>query len=251
MSDQSGTVPADVASDLISRMRDNWTRFMTDQWPITTDIHAMVKMAERHPMQISERKLRLFAIACCRRVWRLLPDAASRRLVEGCEEFVEGLLTARELDALAGDPDLPPSKTPAAMARQAALSAVGGFELSYASAKSLVAICAAAHAAEAAGLARPGGEEAERRAQAELLRDVAGDPLRPSRFDSIWLEWQGGLVLDAARGIYEGRRFEELPILADALEEAGCTDAGLLAHLRGPGPHVRGCWALDLVLGKS
>jgi hypothetical protein len=54
-----------------------------------------------------------------------------------------------------------------------------------------------------------------------------------------------------AESIYEGRAFDRLPILADALEEAGCTDAYLLAHLRGPGPHVRGCWAVDLVLGKE
>jgi len=54
-----------------------------------------------------------------------------------------------------------------------------------------------------------------------------------------------------ATSIYEQRAFHRLPLLADALEDAGCTDAELLGHLRGPGPHVRGCWALDLVLGKS
>ena len=47
------------------------------------------------------------------------------------------------------------------------------------------------------------------------------------------------------------RRFEDLPVLADLLEEAGCTDAALLGHLRGPGPHVLGCWALDAAVGKS
>ena len=51
--------------------------------------------------------------------------------------------------------------------------------------------------------------------------------------------------------IYQERAFERLPILADALEEAGCDDPDILSHLRGPGPHVRGCWALDLVLGKA
>ena len=54
-----------------------------------------------------------------------------------------------------------------------------------------------------------------------------------------------------ARTIYDDRRFDLLPILADALEEAGCGDAEILAHCRGPGPHVRGCWAVDLVLGKE
>jgi hypothetical protein len=53
-----------------------------------------------------------------------------------------------------------------------------------------------------------------------------------------------------AASIYEQRAFDRLPVLADALEEAGCTDADILGHLRGPGPHVRGCWAVDLILGK-
>ena len=59
------------------------------------------------------------------------------------------------------------------------------------------------------------------------------------------------MTLALARSVYDDRRFDELPILADALEEAGCTDPALLEHLRRPGPHVRGCWALDLVLNKE
>jgi hypothetical protein len=54
-----------------------------------------------------------------------------------------------------------------------------------------------------------------------------------------------------ARSLYEERRFEDMPVLADALEEAGCQDAAVLEHCRGPGPHVRGCWVLDVVLGKE
>jgi hypothetical protein len=59
------------------------------------------------------------------------------------------------------------------------------------------------------------------------------------------------MVPNLAEGIYEQRRFQDLPILADALEEAGYADAALLEHLRGPGPHVRGCWVVDLILGKE
>jgi hypothetical protein len=65
------------------------------------------------------------------------------------------------------------------------------------------------------------------------------------------LACDGGVVPKLATAIYAGRTFDELPVLADALEDAGCTDAELLGHLRSPGPHVRGCWAVDLVLGKS
>ena len=58
-------------------------------------------------------------------------------------------------------------------------------------------------------------------------------------------------MLNLAQAIYEERRFGDLPVLADALEEAGCTDADILSHCRGPGPHVRGCWVVDLLLGKQ
>ena len=85
------------------------------------------------------------------------------------------------------------------------------------------------------------------------MRDIFG-PLafRPlPLLNRAWLAWEGGTVPKLAASIYEERAFDRLPILADALEEAGCDAAELLTHLRGPGPHVRGCWAVDLVLGKG
>jgi hypothetical protein len=120
--------------------------------------------------------------------------------------------------------------------------------------------------------------------QASLLRCVVGNPFRPVFADPRhalttawadgpsgekvpngvttapgyrvvdvrpWLAWKGGTVPSLARAVYDERRFEDLPILADALEEAGCTDGDILGHLRGPGPHCRGCWALDLIIGKE
>ena len=74
------------------------------------------------------------------------------------------------------------------------------------------------------------------------------DPFRPHSVDSGWLT---RTVLDLAQAIYDDRAFADLPILADALEDAGCTDRAILDHCRQPGEHVRGCWAVDLVLGKS
>ena len=65
------------------------------------------------------------------------------------------------------------------------------------------------------------------------------------------LQWSGGTVVKIASAVYDDRAFDRLPILADALEDAGCDDADILAHCRGPGPHVRGCWVVDLVLGKT
>jgi hypothetical protein len=88
----------------------------------------------------------------------------------------------------------------------------------------------------------------ERRIQCELLRCVFGNPFRPVALNPSWLT---STVLTLAVGIYAERAFDRLPILADALQDAGCDRADVLDHCRGPGPHVRGCWVVDLVFGKS
>jgi hypothetical protein len=92
---------------------------------------------------------------------------------------------------------------------------------------------------------------AEAASQCLLLRDIFGSPFRRVQIQRSWLAWNGGTVLQLAEGIYEERAFDRLPILADALEEAGCIDTAILDHCRGPGPHVRGCWVIDLILGKG
>jgi hypothetical protein len=97
------------------------------------------------------------------------------------------------------------------------------------------------------------------RRSALLLRDIFGNPFRPSPpLPAAILVWNDGTIRRLAEGIYEERQMPEgrldtarLAVLADALEEAGCDNAEILSHCRGPGPHVRGCWALDLILGKE
>ncbi len=89
---------------------------------------------------------------------------------------------------------------------------------------------------------------AHKAAQANLVRDLFGNPFRPVTLDPMALT---PTVEQFAESVYDDRSFERLPILADALEEAGCTDAAILGHCRGPGPHARGCWVLDLLLGKQ
>lgn len=69
--------------------------------------------------------------------------------------------------------------------------------------------------------------------------------------DPAWLRWNDGTVEKLARTIYDERRFDRMPILADALEEAGWDHADILAHCRGPNDPVRGCWVVDLMLGKA
>jgi hypothetical protein len=82
----------------------------------------------------------------------------------------------------------------------------------------------------------------------DLLHDVFGNPFRPVAVDPVWLT---PTVISLATAIYDDRAFDHLPILADVLEDAGCTNADILQHCRQPGEHVRGCWVVDLVLGKK
>jgi hypothetical protein len=87
-----------------------------------------------------------------------------------------------------------------------------------------------------------------RRQQCHLLRDILGNPFRAVTFDPAW---RTETAVALARQMYESRDFGAMPILADALQDAGCTSDDILAHCRGPGPHARGCWVVDLVLGKE
>ena len=93
--------------------------------------------------------------------------------------------------------------------------------------------------------------EDARNAQIALLRDITGNLFRPAALAPSWLAWNDGTVRKMAQAIYDARAFDRLPLLADALEDAGCTDAAILSHGREPGEHVRGCWVVDLVLGMS
>jgi len=178
------------------------------------------------------RKLRLFGCGARRLTWPLLTDRRSRDAIAVSERFADGLATEQELAA----------------AQAAAYAAVdemdGGAEAEHvAAAQVLWAVASEAGRNEQAGL------WAERQAPV-LLRDLFGPlPFRPLKIDSTW---RAPAVVALAAAIYEERRWGDTPVLADALEEAGADDAELLGHLREPGGlHVRGCWCLDLLLGKS
>src|SRR5262249_34757376 len=103
----------------------------------------------------------------------------------------------------------------------------------------------------------PDACEGELHRQCDLLRDIF-NPFSPAAVDPALLVSHSCLVMKCAQAAYEERELPSgilfqtrITALADALEEAGYTDEAILSHLRGPGPHVRGCWALDLVLGRS
>jgi len=86
------------------------------------------------------------------------------------------------------------------------------------------------------------------RRHAELIRDIFSNPFRPVTFDPAW---QTSTVVALAQQMYESRDFSPMPILADALQDAGCANDDILGHCRGEGVHVRGCWVVDLVSAKQ
>jgi hypothetical protein len=202
----------------------------------------------------SDRKLRLFACVCCRRIWHLLTDPSSRRAVEVSERYADGEASQEERDAA----DAAGAAAAYAAADAADAAAAAGAAAAYAAADAAAALLRdvvgnpfGRPRITPAVLAWDNARARERIAQAALLRDVVGNPFRRPSVAPAVLAWHGGTVPRLAAALYVERRFERLPVLADALEEAGCTDVEILAHCRGPGPHVRGCWAVDLVLGKS
>jgi len=97
--------------------------------------------------------------------------------------------------------------------------------------------------------ARLDGQNALRVRQVSLALELIGpNPFRPVAFD---FQWRTSTVFSLARQMYESRDFSAMPILADALQDAGCDNDAILSHCRGTGPHVRCCWVCDLVLGKA
>ena len=90
-----------------------------------------------------------------------------------------------------------------------------------------------------------------RTGQAHSLRCLFGNPFRPVALHPLWVARSDSRASKLAADIYSDRAFGLMPMLADVLEDAGCTDADILAHCRGPGPHVLGCWVVDLLTGRE
>jgi hypothetical protein len=228
-----------------------------DEWLASADPIAMLDYLEG---KVSDRKLRLFACACVRRHWGLLRYRTPREAVELAERLAEGQADAQAVEDMRQTAEMSGGTAPmfeqlaymaaaATLAEQAAEAARTACEFcrqqavrdevyELVSAPDEVGVNAVASATEY-------------RAQAELLREIVGTPFRPVTIDPNWLSIAGGVAGTLATLIDEQQSFEELPFLADALMDAGCGDEALLAHLREPGVHRRGCWALDALLGKE
>jgi hypothetical protein len=189
----------------------------------------------------SPRKFRLFAAACCRRLWGRCHDRRTRRLIETAERFAAGAAGADELrEAVRAN-----EATDPAPQRWAAANAAEADDAEVAARAAFWA----AHCVARSGLGHA-TFRAESAAQCWLARDIFGDPARPAALDPAWLRWNGGLISRLAQGMYDGGPLVELPVLGLALEQAGCDSAQVLGHCQQQEGHVRGCWVLDLLTGR-
>ena len=214
------------------------------EWLAGDDPRPMLRFVEG---KASNRKLRLFACAGCRRVWKSLYLKPVRQAVEAAEQFADGGITAVELHYALEQAFK--SYTQACQRNFHKLSSDLGYAIK--SYKMMLAASMAVPAPLQVILTdAPPPDEGIFRTMFDpvLLRDVVGNPFRPARFDR---RSRSSDVTGLAAGIYEGRAFDRLPVLADALMDAGCDDEAMLAHCRSDDPHVRGCWVVDLVLGKE
>ena len=210
-------------------------------WLTCTDAEAMLLSLRG---KATERKLRLYSCACCRRVWDRL-SRSGRKAVETAERFADGRAGwwgtfAREARLL---PEMPRAGHP----RQLERSVVHGLVSPWAEWSDGAGVGVACEAARLVGDGRPG--------PADLVRDIFRYPrpvtLFPRRLATLDPHWRTADVLGLARAIYDDRAFDRMPLLADALMDAGCDNDEVIAHCRSPGPHVRGCWVVDLVLDKE
>jgi hypothetical protein len=212
------------------------------EWLGCTDPQRMLQFL-RSSGRASDRKLRLFICACGRRLWPWLVQEASRQAVEVAERFAEGLAPVEHLaQAWRAASLAPPAGTPRWSQKQVAAHEVVVASVFFEAADVVSSV--AAWAAQAAK-----GKQAERALLCDILRDLFGPlPFRPVTTEAIP---RTPAVVALAASVGAQRSYELLPELAGALADAGCTDAHILSHCRGRGPHVRGCWVVDLLLGKA
>jgi hypothetical protein len=216
------------------------------EWLTSTDAWSMLDILQG---KVSNRKMRLFACTMCRQIWDYLADQRLWNAVEIAERYADGLSREEELQAATAD---------ALALHQEASAAIEATEEkmdSEADQRVMVADIVMSATTPivdgsiAAYVAGPWD------LPSDLLRDILGNPFRPITFDPAY---RTPAVLALAQAAYNNRVLpagtlepDRLAVLADALEEAGCTIPDILGHLRGPGPHVRGCHVVDLLLCKE
>lgn len=221
--------------------------FNESDWGASENPHHLLAILMRRVV-MGGRRFRLTALACCRRGWEQLPDPlresvdVGERYADREATFAQVRAAAERCGAVGVGPDA--KAVLGALHRE---PRIGVQDTVY----SLLGVAWGGPRLPELRPARSGwggAWELESRAMADIVRDIFGNPFRPVATDRSWLT---STVVELARGVYAERASDGLPILADALQDAGCDDGQILGHCRAPGPHVRGCWVVDLLLGKK
>jgi hypothetical protein len=201
------------------------------EWLASANPTPMLSFLRR---RASGRKLRLFACWCCRRNRAFVALPGAERVVAATERWAEGAGGTRAVTAALSELDLAPASPEFDRS-------LGAMRLGFCSEDAFIAATyTLAWATD--------DELATDERLSHQLRDIFGNPFRPIRLRPEWLTKD---AISLAARMYEGRDFSEMPALADALQDAGCDSDEVLGHCRGPEPHVRGCWVVDLVLGEE
>jgi hypothetical protein len=221
------------------------------EWLEGTDPRPMLRFLRG---RASQRKLLLFAAACCWRIRRQLTVEGSRKAIRVLERYADGLATFQEYVWGAVHGAGAGSSRPAGMAVFHIVQAARycpsdrGFEAAWAAAKWIPS--AAAIGARRRWTLPEVAEDVEGAEQCRLLRELFGNPFRFKELDAETLRWNGGAIPQLAQVIYERHDFKRMLALGDLLERAGSSNASVLSHCRQTEEHALGCWVIDLALGK-
>jgi hypothetical protein len=212
------------------------------EWLVCTDPTPMLRFLRG---KVSDRKFRLFAVGCCRRIPSYASDPRNKYEIEMAERLADGLA------GLASKADRRP-------ALLNGVSAIHAPQCGSAGSTSAASVATAWVAFSVEGTTNSAWQQAydrEREDQIRLLHDVFANPFRVVSLDAADLTPS---VISLATAAYEERMLpsgqldpQRLAVLADAVEESGCDNVDMLMHLRSPGPHIRGCWVVDLLLAKE
>jgi hypothetical protein len=215
--------------------------------------------------RITDQRFRRFGIACTRRAGAALPggtspalDLLDESIGSGPDEAVLARVRKTHQEQLKKSVDAPFGRPARSYAAAAVLKCAKGKPTMAAMAHEWALLAVVAMRAHEQGW-EPGGwprkpkhkkaEEDEGAVQADIARDIFGNPFRPPVV--LAPEWRTNTVVAIARQMFTTNEFGAMPILADALQDAGGDDERILSHCRADKPHVRGCWVVDLILGKS
>jgi hypothetical protein len=230
-----------------------------DQWLASASVEDLLRtiffLTERKRLCISERKWVLMMVACLRRIQHVLQDPRSTWFLDAIEQYGEGLLSRAEVDRVGLQTVTPPnsddlSEIPKEQCPAAQLQRAYAWDALMAAGPPLQGYRFPFDFEKVAGGAAMAADTPEQEVciQASLIRDIIGNPFHATVVEATWKTFT---VANLAKSMYASKAFVDLPVLADALEEVGCDDTAILLHCRGPGPHVRGCWVVDLLMGRS